>query len=54
MTLTKKDLQQIVEALDPKFKMIDKRFEQIDERFVLMSLEVGNMIDQLAGDAAVF
>ena len=62
MTLTKKDLQQIVKALDPKFKKIDKRFEQIDQQFKQVdknfeqvrqqfqdgNIEIGGMFQQLA------
>jgi len=33
MPLTQKDIQQIVTALDPKFKEINKKFEGMDERF---------------------
>ena len=33
MSLTKKDLQQIVKVLTPKFNAIDKRFEQVDKHF---------------------
>ncbi len=40
MPLTQKDLQQIVKALDPKFSE--------------MSLEIGDLFNDVHGDAAVF
>lgn len=40
MALTKKDLQQIVKALDPKFKQIDQQFKDVH-------MEMGNMGNRL-------